>query len=166
MLATETHQIAAELRGALAERYGEASLAEHFADTSDTLCYATNENQNATYALIEHGADLAIVVGGYNSSNTSHLVELCGKAMPTYFIQGADEIESAEFIHHYSLSRRRVETTRAWLPAHRPIDVILTCGASCPDAILDEVLKRLLGVFTGLSPLEDVLAGLAPGAES
>lgn len=166
MLATETHEIAAELRRALADRHGEGSIAEHFADTSDTLCYATNENQNATYALIEHGADLAIVVGGYNSSNTSHLVELCAKAMPTYFVQGADEIESSEIIHHYSLSRREVETTQPWLPSRRPLDIILTCGASCPDAILDEVLKRLLGVFTGLSPVEDVLSEFVPMAGS
>ncbi|HEX6791494.1 MAG TPA: 4-hydroxy-3-methylbut-2-enyl diphosphate reductase [Candidatus Krumholzibacteria bacterium] len=166
MLATETHEIAAELRRALADRHGEAAIGDHFADTSDTLCYATNENQNATYALIEHGADLAIVVGGYNSSNTSHLVELCAQAMPTYFIQGADEIESAEIIHHYSLSRRQVETTRSWLPDRRPLDVILTCGASCPDAILDEVLKRLLGVFTGLSPVEEVLSEFIPMAGS
>jgi 4-hydroxy-3-methylbut-2-en-1-yl diphosphate reductase len=166
MLATETHEIAAELRRALAERYGADAIAEHFADTSDTLCYATNENQNATYALIEQGADLAIVVGGYNSSNTSHLVELCGQVMPTYFIQSADELESADAIRHYSLARRRVETTKDWLPAHRPLDVILTCGASCPDAILDDVLRRLLGVFTGLSPLEDVLSDFIPMAGS
>jgi 4-hydroxy-3-methylbut-2-enyl diphosphate reductase len=164
MLATETHEIAAELRAALAERYGDENIAEHFADTSDTLCYATNENQNATYALIEHGADLAVVVGGYNSSNTSHLVELCAQAMPTYFIQGADEIESAEKIHHYSPARRRIETTSPWLPERRPLDVILTCGASCPDAILDDVLKRILGVFAGLSPVEAVLSELVPPA--
>jgi 4-hydroxy-3-methylbut-2-enyl diphosphate reductase len=166
MLATETHEIAAELRRALADRYGEDRIGEHFADTSDTLCYATNENQNATYALIEHGADLAIVVGGYNSSNTSHLVELCAKAMPTYFVQGADEIVSADLIRHYSLADRAIETTTQWLPSHRPLDLILTCGASCPDAILDEVLKRLLGLFDGLSPLEDVLSEFIPMAES
>jgi 4-hydroxy-3-methylbut-2-enyl diphosphate reductase len=166
MLATETHEIAAELRCAMLDRHGAENLAEHFADTSDTLCYATNENQNATYALIEQGADLALVVGGYNSSNTSHLVELCAKTMPTYFVQGADDLVSADTIRHFSLSRRAVETTTAWLPARRPLDVVLTCGASCPDAVLDEVLKRLLGIFTDVLPLDTVLSDFLPMAES
>jgi 4-hydroxy-3-methylbut-2-enyl diphosphate reductase len=166
MLATETREIAAALRRALADRYGAGEIADHFADTSDTLCYATNENQNATYALIARGADLAIVVGGYNSSNTSHLVELCAKAMPTYFVRGADDLVSSGEIRHFSLARRAVETTSGWLPARRPLDVVLTCGASCPDAILDEALKRLLGIFTGLAPLEEVLAEFLPLAES
>jgi 4-hydroxy-3-methylbut-2-en-1-yl diphosphate reductase len=165
MLATETHEIAAELRRALSLRYGAENLADHFADTSDTLCYATNENQNATYALIERGADLALVVGGYNSSNTSHLVELCAQSMPTYFVQGADDLVSARTIRHFSLARRVVETTGDWLPARRPLDIVLTCGASCPDAILDEVLKRLLGIFEDLHPLEEVLSEFLPMAE-
>jgi len=166
MLATETRDIAAELRQALIDRYGADEVAGHFADTSDTLCYATNENQNATYALIDHGADLAIVVGGYNSSNTSHLVELCARSMPTYFVHGADEIVSAETIRHFSLARRAVETSAGWLPARRPLDVVLTCGASCPDAILDEVLKRLLSVVDGVAPLEDVVTGFLSITES
>jgi 4-hydroxy-3-methylbut-2-enyl diphosphate reductase len=166
MLATETHEIAAELRRALAERYGPDEIAAHFADTSDTLCYATNENQNATYALIEHGADLALVVGGYNSSNTSHLVELCAESMPTYFVQGADDLISAGAIRHFSLSHRVVETTSGWLPPKRPLDIVLTCGASCPDAILDEVLKRLLANFTDLVSLETVISDFLPMAES
>lgn len=166
MLATETREIAAELRRALAERHGEAEIAEHFADTSDTLCYATNENQNATYALIDRGADLAIVVGGYNSSNTSHLVELCAGSMPTYFVEGADDLISPDAIRHFSLARRVVETTREWMPSRRPLDIVLTSGASCPDAILDEVLKRLLGMFDNLLPLDDVLSDFLPIAES
>lgn len=166
MLATETHEIAAELRRALAERHGAGEIGEHFADTSDTLCYATNENQNATYALIDRGADLAIVVGGYNSSNTSHLVELCAASMPTYFVQGADDLISAHIIRHFSLARRTVETTGNWLPSNRPLDMVLTCGASCPDAILDEVLKRLLGMFENVLPLDEVLSDFLPIADS
>ena len=77
MLATETQAIAELLRQAMITRYGEEDIDEHFADTNDTLCYATKENQDATVALIEDGGDVAVVVGGYNSSNTSHLVELC-----------------------------------------------------------------------------------------
>jgi 4-hydroxy-3-methylbut-2-enyl diphosphate reductase len=158
MLATETHEIAQLLKQAMVDRYGTAAIAEHFADTSDTLCYATNENQNATYALIEHGADLGIVVGGYNSSNTSHIVELCQAAMPTYFIRNASEILSATCINHFELHHRQMVTTTSWLPARRPLDIALTCGASCPDAIVDEVLQRVLSFFSELRPLEDVLA--------
>jgi 4-hydroxy-3-methylbut-2-enyl diphosphate reductase len=161
MLATETRDIARELRAALVDRYGAASIAEHFADTSDTLCYATNENQNATYALIERGADLAIVVGGYNSSNTSHIVELCAEAMPTYFIGGAEDIVSPERIRHFDPTARGVSISEGWLPGHQPVEVVLTCGASCPDAILDEVLRRILSFFDGTRDVATVLAPYA-----
>jgi 4-hydroxy-3-methylbut-2-en-1-yl diphosphate reductase len=158
MLATETHEIAQALRSALVDRFGAQSIGEHFADTSDTLCYATYENQNATYALIEHGADLAIVVGGHNSSNTSHIVELCARAMPTYFIQGSEDIVSGDSIRHLDLNARRVVTTEGWLPGRRPVDVVLTCGASCPDAILDGVLRRVMSWVGETRPVADVLA--------
>ena len=116
----------------MADRYGAAHLLDHFADTSDTLCYATNENQNATYALIQQGADMGIVVGGYNSSNTSHIVELCQAAMPTYFIRNAEEILGKHILRHFLLHARQMATTDDWLPDKRPLDVALTCGASCP----------------------------------
>jgi 4-hydroxy-3-methylbut-2-enyl diphosphate reductase len=161
MLATETHRIAQELRAALVDRYGADAIAHHFADTSDTLCYATNENQNATYALIERGADLGLVVGGFNSSNTSHIVELCEAAMPTYFIGGAGEVVSADVIRHFSLGSRSIVETQGWLPPKRPVDVVLTCGASCPDAILDAVLLRVLSFFDDVRELDDVLSPYA-----
>jgi 4-hydroxy-3-methylbut-2-enyl diphosphate reductase len=157
MLATETREISEVLRTAIRERYGEDDLEHHFADTSDTLCYATNENQNATRALIDHGADVVLVVGGYNSSNTSHIVELCEKALTTYFIQNAGEIISSKRVRHFSLRERRTLTTGDWLPGKRPLDIILTCGASCPDAILNEVLLRVLSFFPDTQPLAQVL---------
>jgi 4-hydroxy-3-methylbut-2-enyl diphosphate reductase len=166
MLATETREITQLLKQALVDCYGEADIAEHFADTSDTLCYATNENQNATYALIERGADLALVVGGYNSSNTSHIVELCEAAMPTYFVQGEEEIVSDRMIRHYSLRNRRVVTTEDWLPSPRPVEVVLTCGASCPDAILESVLLKVLSFFSGARPIEQVLQPFTAAAPS
>ena len=160
MLASETQAIADLLREAMEERYGEADLKEHFADTSDTLCYATNENQNATMALIEDGADVALVVGGYNSSNTSHLVELCEERMPTYFIRGAEKVLSPERISHFDLHAGRERETTGWLPDERPVDIILNAGASCPDALLDKVLRKIAGWFDEdeLQPLEEVLA--------
>ena len=157
MLATETRQIAQVLRRALIDRYGEENISDHYADTSDTLCYATNENQNATYALIEHKADLVLVVGGYNSSNTSHIVELCQEKMPTYFICNADEILSENEIRHFTLPSRQTTLTQNWLPPKKPLDIALTCGASCPDAIVDEVLLRVLSFFENTIPVKTVL---------
>jgi 4-hydroxy-3-methylbut-2-enyl diphosphate reductase len=154
MLASETGEITRIIKQALIDKYGSDQINHHFADTSDTLCYATNENQNATYALIEQGADISIVVGGYNSSNTSHLVELCQRSMPTYFIKNAQEIDSKEKIKHYDLRERNMMVSDAWLPDKRPLDIILTCGASCPDAVVDEVLLRILRFFPDASGVE------------
>lgn len=158
MLASETSAISAYLRGILALRYGEDQIQHHYADTSDTLCYATNENQTATQALINSGGDLALVVGGYNSSNTSHLVELCEQVMPSYFISSADEIVDPTLIYHFNYpAKKRIETAH-WLPAHRPVQIILTAGASCPDALLEEVLLKVLSYFPDALPIEEALA--------
>ena len=159
MLATETKAIAQLLREAMIDRYGEADVSEHFADTSDTLCYATTENQEATQSLIEDGADLALVVGGYNSSNTSHLVELCEQYMPTYFIRNADEMLSPLRIRHYDFHRDVEEVDTGWFPEDRPVEIILNAGASCPDALLDEVLLKILDWFdeSEIRPVQDVM---------
>ena len=158
MLATETKAIAATLRQAMVDCYGESEINDHFADTSDTLCYATNENQSATMALIEHGGDLALIVGGFNSSNTSHLVELCEQAMPTYFISDEKSITSIEEIRHYDVRRKALKTTSAWMPRKGSVDIALTAGASCPDALLDRVVKRVISWFDEARSIEDVLA--------
>ena len=164
MLATETQAIADLLREAVVERWGEDAVREHFADTSDTLCYATKENQDATYALIQDGADLAIVVGGFNSSNTSHLVELCEEHMPTYFVSDADAIER-DSIQHYDLHTHALTETPAWFPwdaaTERPVDIVLTAGASCPDALLDGVVRRVLGWFDVTRSVDEALAPFA-----
>ncbi|NBC86100.1 MAG: 4-hydroxy-3-methylbut-2-enyl diphosphate reductase [Bacteroidetes bacterium] len=159
MLATETKAIANLLREAVMDRYGVDNVTEHFADTSDTLCYATNENQDATLELIEDGGDLGIVVGGYNSSNTSHLVELCEEHMPTYFIRGASEFDSAAEIRHFDLHKHDETTTENWFPVNdAPVDVVLTSGASCPDALLDEVIRKIVAWFPDARPVEEALA--------
>ena len=164
MLATETQAIAGLLREAMVERYGAEEVDEHFADTSDTLCYATTENQQATQALIDDRADLAIVVGGYNSSNTSHLVELCEQHMPTYFVRNAEEILSRYRIRHFDFHNKTEKETTGWLPDKRPVDIILNAGASCPDALLDEVLLKIVDWFkeeADLRPVPDVMAPFA-----
>jgi len=159
MLATETAAIADLMREAMMDRYGEADVQEHFADTSDTLCYATNENQSATKALIEDGADLGIIVGGYNSSNTSHLVELCEQYMPTYFIRDAEEFEGPAEIRHFDIHTKEENTTEHWFPADdTPVEVLLTSGASCPDALLDEIVRDIVSWFPNARPVAEAVA--------
>jgi 4-hydroxy-3-methylbut-2-enyl diphosphate reductase len=139
-------------------KYGQENLAQHFADTRDTLCYATNDNQNSTYQLLETGADLAIVVGGYNSSNTSHIVELCERKFPTFFINSETEIKSREEIHHFNYPQKRKIITKAFLPEKDKVRIVLTSGASCPDTLVDRVLLKLLEFFEHTTPIEEVLA--------
>jgi 4-hydroxy-3-methylbut-2-enyl diphosphate reductase len=158
MLATETEAIADLLREALIDRYGEAEIEMHFADTSDTLCYATYENQDATKSLIQDGGDVALVVGGYNSSNTSHLVELCEEQMPTYFVKEANQIESPAFIRHFDLHAKQETTTENWFPNADPVDIVLTSGASCPDALLDDIVRKLVAWFPEARSIDEALA--------
>jgi 4-hydroxy-3-methylbut-2-enyl diphosphate reductase len=157
MLATETQAIADHLKQVMVGKYGDADLKAHFADTRDTLCYATNDNQDATNELLKAEADLALVVGGYNSSNTSHLVELLEHKFPTYYIKDEGEILSAECIQHFNYPAHKLETTNNWLPAKRPLTIILTSGASCPDTLLDKVMLKVLGFVEGVKdPVEAV----------
>lgn len=158
MLATETQAIADYFRKVMIEKYGEADIKQHFADTRDTLCYATNDNQDSTYQLLETDADLAIVVGGYNSSNTSHIVELCERKFPTYFINSEKEIQSATAIHHYNYPQKKKEVTQDFLPVKRPLKIVLTSGASCPDTLVDRVMLRLLECVGSGKTIEEVLA--------
>jgi len=143
MLATETHEISSMLKSALEKKFGVDKIGAHFGDTRDTLCYATYENQTATSALLNQKADLALVVGGYNSSNTSHLVELCQEVMPTYFLINESEILSDKQIRHFSLLEKKVTTTKEWLPKKRPISIAITSGASCPDALVEGVMRKV-----------------------
>jgi 4-hydroxy-3-methylbut-2-enyl diphosphate reductase len=158
MLATETQAIADYFRTIMTEKYGIEKLKNHFADTRDTLCYATNDNQDATYQLLKTDADLAIVVGGYNSSNTSHIVELCEGKFPTYFINSDNEIKSKMEISHFNIHRKEKITSRGYLPLKNPVKVILTSGASCPDTLVDRVIVRLLEFFQSPKKMEDVMA--------
>ena len=157
MLASDTHEIAQFLKDTLLRKFGEEKIKEHFADTRDTLCYATNDNQRATFGLLEVEADLAFVVGGYNSSNTSHIVELCEQALPTYFISSASEIISREEVHHFDYPKKQHLVSKDYIPESRPLRVIITSGASCPDSSLDGVLDKLLSFFPEHKSKESVL---------
>jgi 4-hydroxy-3-methylbut-2-en-1-yl diphosphate reductase len=149
MLASDTQAIADFLKQVMIKKYSLQSNAieDRFADTRDTLCYATNDNQSAVYGMLETEANFAVVVGGYNSSNTSHLVELCEEKLPTYFISSEEKIISSTKILHYNFhTKEEVETTN-FLPTHQPVKILITSGASCPDALVEGVIKKLVSFF-------------------
>jgi len=100
---------------------------------------------------------MAIVVGGYNSSNTSHIVELCEKLLPTYFISGKDEIISESCIQHYNFHEHRLIQTNGYLGTGNPLKIILTSGASCPDSVVDAVLQRFLSFFPESKTVQEVM---------
>ena len=158
MLASETQEIADVLKEAMIKKFGIENLSEHFADTRDTLCYATNDNQDATYGLLEIEADFAIVVGGYNSSNTGHIVNLCEQEIKTYFIDSADKIISNEEINHYDLAKQKPVTTNGFLPAKYPVEILLTSGASCPDAIVESVIRKIISFYENAKDFEVVVS--------
>jgi len=159
MLATETQEVMDILKKAAKKRFGQENIEKHFADTSDTLCYATNENQSATYALADADPDIAIVVGGYNSSNTMHLVEILEDYCPTFHVRDANEFDSPEAILHFDQWKKEMIETKDWLPKKEgPIRIALTSGASCPDVLVDEVLLKLLSFFDDTSEIDEIIA--------
>ncbi len=157
MLASETQAIADFFKQLMISKFGIENIKQHFADTRDTLCYATNDNQDSTYQLLDIPADLAIVVGGYNSSNTSHIVELCERKFPTFFINSDGEIKSRLEIHHFNYPTKEKRITREFLPDKKPVKIILTSGASCPDTLVDRVLQKVLSYFDETRSIESVL---------
>jgi 4-hydroxy-3-methylbut-2-enyl diphosphate reductase len=156
MLASETQEITDYLRGVLIQKYGEAAIKTHMADTRDTLCYATNDNQSSTYALSETSPDLAIVVGGYNSSNTTHLVEILEKTIPTFFIKGSDELVSINLVRSFNIHSKTIEE-REFLPSNKLLNIAITSGASCPDAIVDRVMMRILELLQEPCTIEEAM---------
>lgn len=162
MLASDTQAIADYLKQVMIDTHQltENNIEDRFAETRDTLCYATNDNQSAVYGLLETPADLAIVVGGYNSSNTSHLVELCEEKLPTYYIDSAAKIISANEIVHFNFHTKQELTTNDFLPNSSPIKILITSGASCPDAIVENVIAKLLSLTGAEKSLEEMLLSL------
>ena len=98
-----------------------------------------------------------MIAGGYNSSNTSHIVELCEQKLPTYFIESADKILDKNMIRHYDLHKKQEVTTTDFIPEKDSVTIMLTCGASCPDAIIEEVMTQILSFFPDTKPIEEVM---------
>lgn len=162
MLASDTQAIADYLKQVMIEKYAlsKENLSERFADTRDTLCYATNDNQTAVSAMLETDADLAIVVGGYNSSNTSHLVELCEEKLPTFYISSPEKIVSDKEIIHYNFHSQQELLTSGYLPDRSPVKILITSGASCPDILVEKVIEKIAGFYADALSVQDIGAQL------
>ncbi|MGA4643376.1 4-hydroxy-3-methylbut-2-enyl diphosphate reductase [Limisphaera sp. 4302-co] len=141
MLRGETEEVQRRLRNAMIQKYGEANLHRHFR-YFDTICGATQDRQDALQKLLQEPLDLLLVIGGYNSSNTSHLAEMGEAKLPTYFIKNASKLVSSNLIRHYSLQRQEEIETRNWFP-DGPVTVGVTAGASCPNNLIEDVIRRL-----------------------
>jgi 4-hydroxy-3-methylbut-2-en-1-yl diphosphate reductase len=159
MLASDTQAIADHLKQVMIEKYKltNQNVEERFADTRDTLCYATLENQQAVTGMLQTEADLAIIVGGYNSSNTSHLVELCEEKLPTYFINSEEKILSPKEILHYNFHTKEELLTTEYLPQKHPVKILLTSGASCPDALVEGVINKLVSFYPANISNEEII---------
>lgn len=159
MLATDTQEIVDYLRQIIRLHFqlSPENIKDYFADTRDTLCYATNDNQSATYGLLAEEADFAIVAGGYNSSNTAHLVDLCVEKLPTYFIKNAEKLISADQVLHFDNVVKEERVSTSFIPTKEKTRVLLTCGASCPDAVMEEILRKLVSFFPGAKDVEQVV---------
>jgi 4-hydroxy-3-methylbut-2-enyl diphosphate reductase len=162
-LATDTQAISDYLKQLVMTHYqlDETTIAERFADTRDTLCYATNDNQTAVTHMLQTTADLAIVIGGYNSSNTSHLVELCEQKLPTYFVDNSDKLLSKEAVLHCNWHTKATSVIANYLPSHQPIKILMTSGASCPDAVVESVIQKLVSFYNTSKTVADIIAEFA-----
>lgn len=160
MLASETQEITDYLATIMEKKFGKENIKDHFANTRDTLCYATNDNQSATLKLMETNADFVIVVGGYNSSNTTHLVELCETKFPTFFIQDETKIDSEKIIHHYNIHSGKIETSKPFNNFTDKPKIIVTSGASCPDATVERVIEKIIGFYPNTKSVDEVLQSL------
>ena len=163
MLASDTQAISDYLKAVMTLQYHltEENIDERFADTRDTLCYATNDNQTAVQQLLHTDADLAIVAGGYNSSNTSHLVELCEEKLPTFYIDSPDKILSQKEILHHNFHTKQELHTVDYLPAKEPVKILITSGASCPDAVVEAIIRKLVSFYNAGKSVEEVMSATA-----
>jgi 4-hydroxy-3-methylbut-2-enyl diphosphate reductase len=159
MLASNTQAIADYLKQIMIAHYSlsEQNIEERFADTRDTLCYATNDNQTSVSKMVETEADLALVIGGRNSSNSSHLVELCEERLTTYFIRSEDDILSADEIVHFDWRRKEEKHTKNFLPHRSPLKILITSGASSPDAMVEGVINKILSYFPNAKSVNSMI---------
>jgi 4-hydroxy-3-methylbut-2-enyl diphosphate reductase len=142
MLSSESLAIAEALRQAMIRRHGETEAESRFR-SFDTICSATQERQDAVLSLCREGVDLMLVIGGYNSSNTTHLAEICDQRFPTFHISDSDRLISPAVIRHKPIHSDQEAESRDWFP-RGPLKIGITAGASTPDVKVDESIERLL----------------------
>lgn len=154
MLRGETEEVQRRLRSAMVQKYGESEIDKHFR-FFDTICGATQDRQDALEKLLRQPPDLLLVIGGYNSSNTSHLAEMGEAKLPTFFIKNAAMMESDQLIRHYDQHQHKEVETHDWLPTGK-VTVGITAGASCPNNLIEDAIRRLFAL-RGIS-VQDALA--------
>jgi len=148
MLRSETEEIQSRIRAAILARDGQTANFRFF----DTICGATQERQDALFRLLDESLDLLIVVGGYNSSNTTHLAEIGEKKLSTWFIRNSGCLVSQHEIRHFDIHRKEEITSSDWLPSKPLLSVGITAGASCPNNLIEETICRLLELRNEVSP--------------
>jgi 4-hydroxy-3-methylbut-2-enyl diphosphate reductase len=161
-LASDTQAIADFLKQTMREHFqlDDSNIEQHFAETRDTLCYATNDNQTAVSGMLETPADLALVIGGYNSSNTTHLVELCEERLPSYFINNEGNLIDESHLESYDRHSKKMIQYKDYLPKKDPVNILITSGASCPDALVEGVIRKLAGFYGVENKLERAVESL------
>jgi 4-hydroxy-3-methylbut-2-enyl diphosphate reductase len=145
MMRGETEEVQRRIMAAVRDRDGETGLKSSFR-FFDTICGATQERQDALAEMLREKLDLLLVVGGYNSSNTSHLAEMGEAVLPTYFIRNAAKLESAERVTHYDQHAKQEITTMDWLPP-APVIIGITAGASCPNNLIEDTVVRIFELY-------------------
>ena len=149
MLRGETEEVQKRFQRAMQQKHGSEKVAEHFR-FFDTICGATQDRQDALEKMLREPIDLLIVVGGYNSSNTSHLAEMGEKVLPTYFIKNAAMMQSPALIRHWNQHITAEVTTADWYRSEGTLTVGITAGASCPNNLIEDTIKRLFD-FRGVN---------------
>ncbi len=147
MMRDETEEVQRRIRSAIEKRYGVENMDSHFR-FFDTICGATQDRQDALSEMLKKPMDLLLVIGGYNSSNTSHLAEMGERVLPTFFIKNAGEIDGSDQIRHWNQHTHQVEETKNWLP-EGDITVGITAGASCPNNLIEDVITHLVNIRGG-----------------
>lgn len=160
MLASETQSIAEFLKQTILKHHNVSpeDTAKYVAETRDTLCYATNDNQSAVNGMLEEDADFALVIGGYNSSNTSHLVELCENKLPTYYIKDETCLIDKNQITHFDWRNKIEKLSTNYFPQSSRPKIMITSGASCPDALVERVIAKVATLCSSTLDIDNIVA--------
>lgn len=147
MLASETQEISNYLKEVYIKKYGENNIKEHFADTRDTLCYATNDNQTAVLEALNYNPNISIIIGGYNSSNTTGLARICKTKSRIFYIANPTKIVNKNLIYSYDIDEKKEKEIINFLPQNSEPKILIVSGASCPDIMVEKTLLKILKLY-------------------